>query len=149
MPWSTAVEAGQRTRRRYQMLSAWLEARGGIGAAEEKDGIEAVRAFLSAHGLSRFLAPWEPSEFEPKIPNLAGYRKRADDCESWDYFITSEAWAEVAAGFNKTALADTLVKRGFLIPGSSRRTKVLKFPGIGDRRIYHIDYSILGDDADG
>jgi len=68
-------------------FQAWLDARGGNGAAEEKDGIAAVRAFLSAHGLSRFLPAWEASDFEPKIRNLAGYRKRADDEPGvWDFF---------------------------------------------------------------
>jgi uncharacterized protein (DUF927 family) len=66
----------------------WLEARGGIGAAEEADGIEAVRAFLNAHRLSRFLPAWEieavkeaadpdyPPKPEQRVINLAGYRRR-------------------------------------------------------------------------
>jgi putative DNA primase/helicase len=93
---------------------AWLDVRGGGGAAEDKDGVDAVRTFLSAHGLSRFLPAWEPSDFDPKTPNLAGYRKRVND--GWDFYITSEAWPEVAAGFNKTALSETLAKHGLLIP---------------------------------
>jgi putative DNA primase/helicase len=110
LPW----ELGSAIAAAEKCFQAWIEARGGSGAAEERDGIAAVRAFLSAHIFSRFLPAWESFEFEPKIPNLAGYRKCVDgDPDCWDFFITAEAWAEVAAGFNKTALASTLIKQGF------------------------------------
>jgi putative DNA primase/helicase len=145
LPWQprTALDAATKC------FQAWLNARGGKGVAEEKDGIAAVRTFLSAHMLSRFLPAWEPSEFEPKILNLAGYRKRADDDpDAWDFFVTSEAWSEVAAGFNKTALAEALARKGYLVSGTGgKRSKVLKFPGIGDKRVYHIRHTIFLDDA--
>ena len=122
-------------------LRTWIEARGGAGAAEEAEGIEAVRAFLNAHRLSRFLPAWEieaakeaaearaaDSEYPPKYPpeqrliNLAGYRKRvgADVSESAydddeDFYITDTAWPEVTQGFKRIALArarKTWIPRG-------------------------------------
>lgn len=148
LPWQprTALDAA------VKCFQAWLDARGGNGAAEERDGIEAVRTFLSAHRLSRFLPAWEAPEYEPKILNLAGYRKRAEDGDSWDFYITRGGWAEIAAGFSKPALADALIKRGFLIPreGSGERSKSMSIPGIGSERVYHIHHSILtGSDSDG
>ena len=148
LPWNdgSAIAAAE------TCFKAWLDIRGGHEADEEKDGVDAVRAFLSAHGLSRFLPAWEPSDFDPpKTPNLAGYRKRvgSGDAETWDYFITSEAWPEVAAGFNKSALSETLVKRGFLLPveGAKARSRVMKIKGLGDRRVYHISHTIFTDGA--
>ena len=38
---------------------AWLEHRGGTGPAEIREGLAQVRAFLEAHGSSRFEAAWE------------------------------------------------------------------------------------------
>jgi uncharacterized protein (DUF927 family) len=125
---------------------AWVEARGGIEPSEEREGIAAVRAFLSAHGFSRFLPAWEQAAgADPKIINLAGYRKRSvDEQDGWDYFITTEAWAEIAAGFSKKSLAETLVKRGFLIPEDERhRSKSERIPEIGRRRVYHVSHKIF------
>ncbi|MGC2223633.1 MAG: hypothetical protein WA624_15395 [Methylocella sp.] len=50
LPWpaDTALRAAK------ECFKAWVDVRGGPGAAEETDGIEAVRAFLNAHRLSRF-----------------------------------------------------------------------------------------------
>ncbi|MGB8901610.1 MAG: hypothetical protein WCC90_21245, partial [Methylocella sp.] len=133
LPWP----ADSALRAAKECFKAWVDARGGPGAAEENDGIEAVRAFLNAHRLSRFLPAWEieaakeaaearaaDSEYPPKYPpeqrliNLAGYRKRVgadvsdsayDDDE--DFYITDTAWKEVTAGFNRVALARALAKR--------------------------------------
>jgi len=84
-----------------ECFRAWLDVRGGGGAAEDKDGVE--------------------------------------------------AWPEVTAGFNKSALSETLVKQGFLIPlkASGPRSKMKKVPGIGPRRVYHISHVIFtgGGDA--
>lgn len=135
---------------------AWVEERGGSGAAEERDGIAAVRDFLTAHHSSRFQSPWEPPD--PNFPriinlektiNLAGYRKRVGE-DGWDYFITPGAWGEIAAGLNKKALAETLIRRGFLIPTSERdRTASPRIPGIGTRRVYHVSHTIFSEKADG
>jgi putative DNA primase/helicase len=142
LPW----QSGEATRAAVECFRSWVANRGGVEAAEDKDGVAAVRAFLSAHGLSRFVPAWETSGLDQKVINLAGFRKRAaEDDDTWDYFITSEAWPEVAAGFNKAALSETLVKRTFLIaPDKGRhRSKMVKVPGIGSRRLYHISHKIF------
>jgi putative DNA primase/helicase len=112
LPWPKA----EATRAVRECFAAWVDVRGGIEAAEEREGVTAVRAFLSAHALSRFLPAWESDDpAAAKIINLAGYRRRASaDMDAWDFYITADAWTEVAAGFNKKALAETLAKNGFL-----------------------------------
>jgi putative DNA primase/helicase len=127
-------------------FQAWIDARGGIEAAEVTNGIAAVRAFLSAQGSSRFEAAWEEpprdrdgNPVPPRIANQAGWRKRVilEDGEAWDYLISADAWREAAAGFNAESLARTLVERGYLLPGgdgkSSRNEKI---PSHGQRRVY-------------
>ena len=88
-------------------FQAWIDARGGIEAAEVTNGIAAVRAFLSAQGSSRFEAAWEEpprdrdgNPVPPRIANQAGWRKRVilEDGEAWDYLISADAWREAAAG---------------------------------------------------
>ncbi len=146
LPWNTSEAlAGART-----CFKAWIDARGGVESAEVKDGIAAVRAFLSAHGTSRFLAAWEDRADETRIHNLAGFRKQVSDGEgsAYDFYVTTESWGEVCAGFDPKALAATLAKRGLLLKPEKEihRSKVMRVPGHGRRRVYHIGASILGGD---
>jgi putative DNA primase/helicase len=141
LPW----QSGEARRAASICFKAWVANRGGVEAAEDKDGVAAVRAFLSAHGLSRFVPAWETS-LDQKVINLAGFRKRAgEDGDTWDYFVTSEAWPEVAAGFNKAALSETLAKRAFLVQPEKggKRSSPIKVPGFGLRRVYHISHKIF------
>jgi uncharacterized protein (DUF927 family) len=125
-------------------FEAWLMNRGGVEAAEVREGINAVRAFLSAHVNSRFLDAWNGNATE-KLTNLAGFRKKCEDGDGWDFFVTTEAWPEVAAGFDAKALAAVLAERGLLsLPDSGpHRAKKLRIPGYGQRRVYHILSSIM------
>jgi putative DNA primase/helicase len=55
----------------------WLVARGGHGAAEDRDGIEKVRSFLLASGMARFIPAWaeenNENRFQPR--DVVGYRR--------------------------------------------------------------------------
>jgi putative DNA primase/helicase len=86
LPWPEA----EATRAVRECFAAWVDVRGGIETAEEREGVAAVRAFLSAHALSRFLPAWESDDpAAAKIVNLAGYRRRASaDMDAWDFYIT-------------------------------------------------------------
>ncbi len=146
LPWDSG-EALNSTRTCFK---AWVEARGGVEPSEVRDGIAAVRAFLSAHGTSRFLAAWEDRADETRILNLAGYRRTVSDGDgsAFDFYITADAWGEVCAGFDSRALAAALVERGFLKrpeKGEHLSAKV-RVPGHGRPRVYHIGASIFGGD---
>ena len=133
-------------------FEAWIEARGGVEPAEVRDGIAAVRTFLSAHGSSRFLPAWEEDANELRFVNLAGFRKQVPGAEgsAWDYYVTTEAWPEVAAGFDAKSLASTLAERGLLLAPDKgpHRAKFMRVPGHGSRRLYHLSHALMeGDDA--
>jgi hypothetical protein len=55
----------------------------------------------SAKALTRFLAAWDDNVDAARIPNLAGFRKKVGD--SVEYFVTAEAWSEVAAALTRSA----------------------------------------------
>jgi hypothetical protein len=63
-------------------LGNWVKSRGGIEPAEIRGGIEQVRAFISAHGSSRFVAAWEQGGNNQLVRDVAGFRKREGD--GWD-----------------------------------------------------------------
>jgi hypothetical protein len=132
-------------------FGAWLISHGGTEPAEVRDGIKAIRAFLSAHGTSRFLAAWE-EEKSDKIVNLAGFRRKVEtsDGSSWDYFVTTEAWAEATAGFDARSLAAVLAKRGLLLlpEQGPHRAKSLHVPSHGRRRVYHLPAKIMETEND-
>jgi uncharacterized protein (DUF927 family) len=141
VPW----EAGAARTAVEKCFAAWLSNRGGIEAAEIRDGIEAVRAFLSAHGTSRFLAAWE-EENGSKIINLAGFRRRVETSggPSWEYYLTAGGWKEACIGFDPKSLAATLVERGMMSPRDARhRAKSVRIPGHGIRRLYHLLAKIM------
>ena len=68
-----AVEAASKC------FEQWLSSRGGHEAAETRDGIEQVRAFFHADGMSRFIPAWEEVQSRAPIRDVAGYREQMGD----------------------------------------------------------------------
>jgi len=146
LPWP----AGEATNAAAKVYADWLEARGGVEPAEIRNGIAQIRAFVLAHGMSRFVPAWEESG-EPRIPprDLAGFRKQ--EADGWDYYITTSAWRdEVCCGFDTRALASQLAERGMLLVPTSglHRSKSIKVPGYNKLRLYHIPARFLEADRD-
>jgi uncharacterized protein (DUF927 family) len=144
LPWPP----GEALRAAKTCFHAWIECRGGVEPAEVRDGIASVRAFISAHGASRFLAAWDDKADETRITNLAGFRKRVSDGEgsAFDFYVTTEAWVEVCSGFDPKSLASSLAERGMLLTPEEgqHRAKKLRIPGHGQRRVYHLSAEMLG-----
>lgn len=146
LPWraGAAVEAAGKC------FDDWLGARGGIEPAEAREGIEQVRAFLLANGMSRFVPAWE--EGETRNPTLyrdvAGYRRRVGD--GWDFFITASAWKdEICRGTDHRRLAATMLAKSFIeSPPGSHVGKSVRVPGQGNLRLYHVPARFLSDGAD-
>jgi uncharacterized protein (DUF927 family) len=143
LPWTPgiAIEAAKRC------FQDWLEARGGIEPSEIKDGIDQVRAFIAAHGLSRFLPAWEKGDKDHIVRDVAGYRKREGD--AWDYYVTPSAWKdEVCKGLNAGTIASALTARNWMLtPGTgSHRTCVVRVPEQGRLRLYHLSSRLLEDE---
>ena len=140
LPWKpgTAIQATARCFR------DWLEARGGIEPAEITDGIDRVRAFVAAHGMSRFVPAWEQRTADQIVRDVAGYRKR--EGEGWDYYVTPSAWKdEVCKGLNAATIAAALVGRQLLVaPEKGRhRTCVVRVPEHGRQRLYHVSSKLI------
>jgi len=130
-------------------FEAWLAQRGGIEPSEVRAGIEQVRAFLLANGMARFIPAWE-EEADKRIPirDVAGFRQKAtNDSGGWDYFVTSSAWKEVCAGLDPRRTATVLAGRGMIIAGEgSHLSKVVRVPGHGRLRLYHLPAAFLEGD---
>jgi putative DNA primase/helicase len=145
LPW----EAGEAAKAAKVCFDAWLAARGGVEPAEIRNGICAIRDFVSAHGTSRFLAAWEPTPtnshgdaIPEKIINLAGYRAKAGD--GWDFYFTSGGWREACAGLDPKMIAKALAERELLEPQDERHfAKSIRIPGVGRVRAYHVKSGIL------
>ena len=131
-------------------FEAWMKERGHKGAAEIHDGVEAVRSFLQAHGLARFVPAWKEEEQELNrmpIPQreICGFRKQTED--GWEYFISDVGWAEMCAGFNPKDLAKALIEIKALRPNSDGRSKKeVRIPIYGKSRYYHVAASFLRDE---
>lgn len=135
VPW----DEGEAMKAAARCFEDWLKARGGIDAAETRDGIEQVRSFLLSNGMARFIPAWENDQDNRIQPrDVAGYRQKVGD--GWDFFITTTAWKEeVCRGTDARRLAATLAQKGYLdAPDASRRAKQIRVPGHGQQRLYHV-----------
>lgn len=155
LPWSP----GAALRAAGACFTAWLSERGGTGSGEDTAALAQVRAFLEAHGESRFTLltpPVSDPKSDPAPPdvartiNRAGFRRRSGrgDAEQWEYLILPETWkSEVCRGLDAKRTAELLVRRGLLVGGTNRHRAVLqRIPTEGPRRVYVVSGAILGGD---
>jgi uncharacterized protein (DUF927 family) len=145
---------GEATTAAAKCFMAWLDQRGGNGAAEITAGIEQILSFIETHGASRF-AEWarktdqgKEVADEAKIINRAGFRRK-DDLGDYEYFVLPKAFkSEMCRGFNSKDIAKVLLDRGMLIPGKDGKSAGLhRVPGAGNVRLYHFPSSILGGES--
>lgn len=145
LPWPE----GEATRAAAACFQAWIEARGGKGPAEVAQGIAQVRAFLEAHGMSRFQAIWANDEAETRpVTGRIGFRRK-DDEGRWEFFAMAEGFKEMTKGFNAKTLASELARAGMLEAASDGKSqKNVKVPGHGQMKLYHFPAAALegGDD---
>ncbi len=125
-----------------EVLGLWLEGRGGGGAAEARDAVARVRAFLTAHGASRFESIHDDGLHEPEtsrpIVNRAGWRGPGF------FYISADAWKEIHAGTDPKRAARHVVEAGFIEPGDGRNLAA-RMSGVDGRpRAYAVKVEILG-----
>jgi uncharacterized protein (DUF927 family) len=123
-------------------FDAWLEERGGIEPAEERAAVAQVRAFLEAHGESRF-APWDGPQDRPVI-NRVGFRRAVGG--KTEFLIFPEAYKnEICAGRNARFVTEVLKRKGVLETDSQGRSSVPeRVPGMNKSiRLYVIRGEIL------
>jgi putative DNA primase/helicase len=128
---------------------AWLAGRGGSGDLESSDGIAQVRAFLTAHGWSRF--PLLNTDDVKHVVNRAGFRRKVGEEEGeslFEYLIPSDTWKrEVCVGLNPNAVAKALHAGGHLVTeGGKHLTAKVSLPGLGRPRCYIVRSSVMDDE---
>lgn len=131
--WQT--EEAERAIRRC--FAAWMAGRGTKGAAEPAAMLAQVRAFLEAHGESRFTG-WDAPDNGVRTINRAGYRRQTENGP--DYFVEREAFRrELAAGFDPVQVARALIDVGAMIVGSDGRPdSKARLPDGRNTRVYRI-----------
>ena len=120
----------------------WVESRGGVMPHEEREILSQVRRFFENHGMSRF-ASWEaPEAF---ISNRAGFRRKSmNNDDSYEYYVLPETFRqEVCVGLDTSAVIRLLKSQNSLIPGKDRDAGVIRLPGVGPTRCYHITTRIM------
>ena len=149
VPWPAgAAIAGAK-----RCFTDWLIHRGGGANAEEEIALSQVRAFIIAHGASRFEPMGEASESthsgeqpEYRIANRVGFRRRART-GGFEYIVTSETWRnEVCKGLDPEMVAKILAGKGFLIRDKRRNQLKVRLPGFPNSIwCYVIAPEILGE----
>jgi putative DNA primase/helicase len=150
LPWPR----GEATRAAKVCFHAWLEDRGGTQAAEDREAIEQVRAFIEEHGESRFTLLGNP-DGEGENPHTrtnyrAGFRRLVDtpDGGCWEYLILPETWRkEVCKGMDAKRAAQALRATGYLLSDQSgKMSQSVRLPNIGKARVYVVSSAIMGGD---
>lgn len=147
LPWPK----GEATQAAARCFRDWLSLRGGTGASEEQAGLDQVRAFVLAHGSSRFEA-WADDDREPdqsnRVVNRAGFR-RLNNSNYWEYYIPVATFkGEIARGHDAGRLAKFLVQQGLILPdGRGQPASTHRIPGQPSARYYRFDPRIVSDSA--
>lgn len=118
-------------------FKSWLDGREGLEPAEVRESIAQVRAFIEAHGASRFEA-WEG---EDKVFNRVGFRKKSE-LGHWHYYVMPEAWKrEVCAGLNPQAVARILGDRGMLKRDNASKNSITASPPNHPKARFYLIYA--------
>jgi uncharacterized protein (DUF927 family) len=148
VPWPE----GEAIRAVAACFNRWLAARGGTGAAENMQAVDAVRRFIAAHGSSRFEDTSSKLDgHDLRISNRAGFKRR-NDAGDWEYLILTDPWRdEVCAGLNPKRVARVLAGRQLLLGWTARSMAAsVRVPGHERVRVYCVSGTILeGEPADG
>jgi len=136
LPWP----AGEASKAAATCFKAWVEQRGGTGAAEVTAGLEQVRRFFQAHGAARFEDL--DSEEHRAVVNRAGYRRR-ENGEAVFLVFPDAFRKEVCAGFNVGMICAELKRAGVLLSEGGRHTRNVRTPD-GQRKLFVLTSSVLG-----
>jgi uncharacterized protein (DUF927 family) len=138
----TGWAQGEATTAAAHCLRDWIEAFGGIGNHEERAILEHVRAFIEAHGSSRFESMTADRE---RISNRVGYIQHKAG-QAREYLIFPEAFKrEVCKGFDAKQVVKVLVSQGVLIPYKDGKASQPRRTPDSDKtvRMYVIDSDML------
>jgi putative DNA primase/helicase len=130
LPW----KAEDASRAAKKCFKAWLNYRGGSGAAEETMIMRQVMLFIEQHGSSRFQNLDDPTG---KCSNRVGFRERKGGITK--YSILPESFRnEVCKGIDPIRAAKVLYQNGLLLKGDSGYQNKIEAPGLERPRCYVI-----------
>jgi putative DNA primase/helicase len=131
------------------IFRAWFDNRAGRGSSDAERAISQIRAFIEAHGTSRFemLTASDESLDTSRINNRAGFRK-VNDAGEMEYLFLPEIFrSEVCRGFDYKFVCKILDERRLLRHDPAGFQKQLKYGGV-QIRPYWVSSKIM-EDADG
>jgi putative DNA primase/helicase len=115
LPWNT----GDATKAADICFAAWLEDRGHLGLAEDEKVITALRSYIGAYQMSRFL---NLDDREARIfGEMVGYKR--SEGGRMDFYILPEQMAKILPGLNVKNAMKVIDKRGFLVRERGRETQ--------------------------
>ena len=138
---------GEALKASIRCFDDWLSESGGAMGADDKALFAQVSAFLQAHGASRFPHNDISQEDFQRVQNRAGFSH--NNGENVFYWVESGAFKrELCKGFNHTAAAKSLIKAGWLEPGSDRIQQKKRINAIGSKSLwfYVMTFNALGGD---
>lgn len=113
---------------------SWLGAFGGAGNREDRALLAQVKAFLEAHGSSRF-EEWDNASGRIVV-NRAGFRKVNGDGRV-TFYVLPEAFKEICKGFEPKMAGKTLAQAGWIVPDSTGGNQQKpRLPEMGPTRCY-------------
>jgi uncharacterized protein (DUF927 family) len=135
----TGWQKGEATQAARACFASWLENFGSVGNHEERVILAQVRAFIEAHGASRFEYFFATSE--QRIPSRAGFYRDGEDGER-EFLVLSESFRrEVCQGFDEKTVKRVLIGAGLLLPSKDGKpTQVVRLTGLGPSRVYVLRY---------
>ncbi len=163
----TGWTGGEAEEAAARLFRSWLAARGTTGAREDVQAVDQLRAFIVAHGISRF-EKWEKdkrphgegetvTEAQPverlAVQNRAGWRRWIEEESGlayWRYYLTREGMADALAGLDFRAAVRVLADAGYLARDPAGKSTVLRRPpGVqGNMRLFEVKATILGAGVD-
>lgn len=125
----------------------WVEARGGSGAHEVRQGLESIQSFIQAHGASRF----EVIGGDARIPSRdrAGFIKDAPDRPREYWVFASTMHGEILGGSQDAKrILQAGAERGLIVLDNDGKPPKRELPGLGRKRVYVVRLEAL-DGQDG
>jgi uncharacterized protein (DUF927 family) len=136
VPW----REGAATDAAAKALADWISQRGGLEAAEVRDGIEQVRRYFAQFGESRF-DPADDSDARIAVAR-GGWRRGSGEDREW--LVLPSVWRdEICKGRNAKAIARVLAERGMLLRDSQGKFTRCERTPMGPLRVVVLRASIL------
>jgi putative DNA primase/helicase len=112
----------------------WIAQRGGTGSHEVREGLEAIAAFIRAHGASRFEAIGGEARVPPR--DRAGFVKDEGGCREYMIFKETLEGEVLRGSKNLKAIVRAAAEGGLMVMDPDGKPPKRVLPGLGRKRVY-------------